>query len=158
MWPTTRRRLLKYSTPVQREGSRPVFPPAARWNAQARLTIAIVATLGLLAAVAGCWLLRVEDSAPDAPPPTAESIANIQKDFGHFDEATTPESKAPLKSAGLRRGRPPLQPRLASLPQLPLLPIGLQRNCFSPLTYHANAPSATFCERDLLTRFCINRR
>jgi hypothetical protein len=125
------------------------------WHKRSRGTVALVTALGVLAAVAGCWLLRVDSAPRSGHPSEASSLAGIHKDLAH---AATPVSKAPLKSAGLRRGRPPLQPRLAPLPQLPGLLIALQCNCFGLSAYHANAPSTTYAECDLLTQLCIDRR
>jgi hypothetical protein len=122
---------------------------------RSRRTVAVVTALGVLAAVAGCWLLRVEGAPTSGHPSEVSSLRSIHKDLV---QAATPVSKAPLKSAGLRSGRPPVQPRLAPLPQLPASLMTLQCNCFGLPTYHANAPSTTYSGCDPLTHFCIDRR
>ena|ERR1700759_64848 len=127
-------------------------------HSRSRLTVAIVTTLCLLAAAAGCWLVRVDHAASAPYPPAAESIAKKHSDFSQLGHATAPSIKAPLKSAGMRRGRPPSQPNLASRPSVQLLSIASHCDCFGLLAYHAHAPAPTFSQCDLLTHICIDRR
>jgi hypothetical protein len=133
-------------------------PAANKSFSRHRRAVAIVAILCLLAAVGGCWLLRVEGAKPVAHPPSAVAISKIHNASGHFDCAGAPTNKAPMKSAGMRRGRPPVQPRLATPGTLPLIPIALRSSHFDSLTDRARAPVATFAQCDLLTRLCIDRR
>ncbi|WP_116376034.1 hypothetical protein [Mycobacterium sp. MFM001] len=119
-----------------------------------RSAIAIVAVVGVLAAVAGCWLLRVERTTPD----TDSTTLTVSVEQVHLDHASSPASHTPFKSAGLHRDRPPTPLRVIPVSQAFPSPISLPCISWRPDGTQARAPATAHSGRDLLTHFCIARR
>jgi hypothetical protein len=137
-----------------------------RW----RSAIAIVAALSLFAAALGCWSLqsRLAAAAMLRPPASSQGTPGVGMDIGqvHFGHSSSPTSRKPFKSAGMKRDRPPTWARLtpqsvwAASPVLwSLRPTILAALGFQPGDAHFGASvAAALCVRDILTQLCVDRR
>ncbi|BBZ14489.1 hypothetical protein [Mycobacterium branderi] len=135
-----------------------------------RPVVALVAALGLLAAVLGCWLLRFDRAASDTPSPAPTSVAaahHTSIDRGSSptyhgavmdDDHPIAPSQTSVKSAGLHRDRPPTSLRVVpSLQESPsAVPVASPGRGFS--VGYIRAPGAVLAGQERLTQFCIARR
>jgi hypothetical protein len=110
----------------------------------------------MLAAIAGCWLLRFERATAD--PISLTSVSAVHSGDANLDHASLPASHTPFKSAGIQRNRPPTQSRFLPPPQSSPSPISTPAVWSWRDGTQPRAPATDHSGRNLLTQFCIARR
>lgn len=133
---------------------------------QLRSTVAIVAALCVLAALTGCWALRSQLAAADAAQTVAatESVSDIVQlrcddanNTSQFCPGFLSTSQKPVKSAGIKRDRPPTWSRSAP-PQWVPTPASMTSFAYPRGAARSHALVIPHDGQDILTQLCVARR
>jgi hypothetical protein len=146
---------------------------ARRW----RSAIAVVAALGILAAVTTGWASRASSVAGTAltQPAALSQVAlhvGANPDHVHIGAQSRPIShvahgfssgspqkhQKPTKNAWMTRDRPPTWNRLSAQSVRSPLPASFATSGFQPGGARSGAPAAARADPDVLTQLCVSRR